>query len=248
MEETFTFFAWCWDDESAESSYQLVITRERKYGKVTYNNNRFIWPDGYGDYYIEEAQYFLKREFIHWYNYADVTDIESFLEYHLYKTISDKVFFLKYLRSIIQGMHHFNEWELNFEGKRQVGLDWVNDRLEEEKQKSTFSYKGVQRAESSRLSFDSLFIRKFISSDKLLQLLKGKYLNQELEWVREKHDLKGLVHFLVEMGWVRTDKYATVQRILLSKITLSSSPPSRAAEPPKEASISQFQFLHQSIK
>jgi hypothetical protein len=241
MKERSKFFDWRWEDEPMDNPYQLVINRRRKYGEVQYQEGRFIWPDGYGDLYHEEDKYFLKQAFIDWYNYADVTDIEPFLESQYLNIHSDSNSFLRYIRSILKAMPHLNEWELNFEGKRQVGLDWVIEKLEEEK--SDKSLGRVKDDKQTTLTFNNLFILKFISGERLLQSLRGKYLDDQLNWIREKHDLKGLVHFLVDSGWVRTDKYATVQKILLSRIKLNSAPPSRPAEPPKSGSVEQYQFL-----
>ncbi len=237
------YFNWRWDDEPATSEFQLVIERKNSYGKYEYRNGQFVQIDHDGKEYFQEEKYFLKDRFIIWYGFADSTNIRPFLEHNLKSTGLDHKYYLYFLEDTMQAMINHNDFELNFEGKRQIGLNWCDKKLVEYNPNFHVTKTGNHKKE--KLNFDNIFIKAFIICNRLLEKLQyNGYIDSNLKWNRKKCDFKGLVHFLIINNWVRTIKYKTLQDILLSHIhTPWEKPPDRPADAPGEKAIQQYKFL-----
>jgi len=232
-------FDWRWEDEVPENEYQLVIERVNEYVKIYLRNGQFVQMGKSGEY-VQDQKYFLKERFIHWYNRADSLDIEPFLNQNLVYHKDHEEVFIRSVRAIIKAMPHINEWEPNFEGKQQIGLDWADEQLEElARKKQTIKKKSQPKIQV--WTFENIFYARKLSGDKLLEKLRGTYIDDKNNWLREIHDFKGLVFFLEGNDLVRIDKYKTIRDVLLKRINFKTyAHPERS---PKKDSIDQFKFL-----
>ena len=136
-------------------------------------------------------------------------------------------------------MTQTNEWELNFEGKQKVGLRCIDKYLSLLPGSRPLGQPILEK--QLQLDFESVFVKKYLTGKRLLELLKDKYIDSEKNWIRRPSNFKGLVHFLIDKKYVRTGKYATLQKILLTEIKFKA--PSRPADAPSDKIVSQFDFL-----
>lgn len=235
-------FDWCWDKKKQNNDCKLAVVQENEYQSVKYINSHFvITSKPKGNEYVKPSKEYLKKVFEDWYIIASSIEIEPLLDHNLDRHKGNEYSFLRMVRAIILAIHNNSEWEKNFEGKRQIGLLWVEEKLQLFSKSSVLGNKKSYQPRK-KWDFNNVFFKQKLTGEELLEKLRGrKFIDDNNNWIRDLPDFKGLVSFLKKEEFVRIKYFATIRDILLTRINFRSY--THPEIEPTDKFIDQFAFL-----
>ncbi len=216
-------FDWRWNDEKSSHEYQLVVDRDPKSGYYKQEGDNLVFRNSEGKDDTYPLHLYLKLIFNERFSRCDATEIEDFLNYHFQKYDGDPKSFLKYVRAAILTSHNVNEFDPNPEGKKEVGMLWIKEMIQEINSTTPEirSFKNNQSLNNiQEKSLDDIFNKsKMTKSEFLKRLRLYGFIDEENVWRKEKADLLGLMRYLIEQTtFITVKKYATLQDILATEI------------------------------
>lgn len=218
-----TFFDWRWNDEEPKSIHQLTVERNLVSGFYRTEGEYLIYKNDEGFDGKFPLNLELKNKFIEKYSDIDATEIDSFLEYHFNLYQEKPTEFLKYVRAIILSMPILNDFELNPEGKKVVGLVWVKEMIgmfDNSNQKKKRLPGAEKKSSERKLKLEDIFNKSKITKEFFFQRLKlYGFIDENENWKKSKSDMLGLMRFLIEeTSFINLNKYALLQKILATEI------------------------------
>jgi signal peptidase I len=216
-------FDWRWSDEKSSSENQLVIERNYVKGVYKLEGDQFIFKDSEGNERSLPFLFELRSAFDEKFSRLDITEIEDFLVYHFHLYSGEPKKFLKFARAVIMGSINHNDFALDHDEKKKIGLEWVSEMMQllhvSPTRKNTL--RGNQDKKKNQYkSLDEIFNKsKMTKSEFLKRLRLFGFIGDDNEWRKRKVDMIGLMRFLIEeTNYITINEYAPLQRILATEI------------------------------